>query len=744
MAPFIRYNADCRLVNFNRLFRPEVPNDPTGSADPVANDVFHVIEDWLEQSKVNPGHLPKSLPKLFQYHKRWTTVVPKNITEYLGGGKEHKQQGLVAVDGFSLLESHKIMEDDLLGYKVHLECMRAIAKLQQRQASLAGEAAATRSAQHGARLPKQPKARWKDFLVPSWTDLMMWAVLVGQEDLAWLLWKKTTMPMRSALMASRVMDRIANADPDDSVDTEQARRYERWAIETLGRVRDRKAAMDLLTFVQKKKVAKVAMDSEDGRPDGRDLAHPGPVSPLPVWRDSVMDQACASEPYCRDYVAAPHCQYLRDQYYHGNFSGSAVCISERTGTLALLLQIDIMLLHLLTLGLLRDVVRDVVPIVDRGADTREEADEDEGQDNDKDWDLEYFEGSHLESSSTRRRRHASDHERRGGRSYLEFWIRWKGFMDIPRVKFMFHTLFYIVYIGLYLALLPVGGTDGRWSWSVHESTLYTPILVSINEIEICIWLYMLGRLLEEINQILMSKDLLNYLSDFWNLLDWVSLGLMTPALVLRILVAVDGWQAELAAPMGAKVTTCSPERCPGYLGLGDETIDWMMQCIQVAFSLSAMVVIIRFLDTLTVFASLSLLIEMLLEMMRSSLMIVVVFMITSIGFGTAFAGLMPQGQNDENVFARPFWISFRTMVGDFDILQAYELNGDSYSRGRVRPVSTACTCSPQRPPPFPTGTSSTATHTRAGGTSWAMSSSSSSGCTPSSRPSTSSTCSSLR
>jgi hypothetical protein len=161
--------------------------------------------------------LPKSLPKLFQYHKRWTTVVPKHITEQLGGAMEqHKQSGLVAVDGFSLLESHKIMEDDLLGYKVHLECMRAIAKLQQRQASLAGEAAATWSAQHGARLPKQLKARWKDFLVPSWTDLMMWAVLVGQEDLAWLLWKKTTMPMRSALMASRVMDRIANADPDDS------------------------------------------------------------------------------------------------------------------------------------------------------------------------------------------------------------------------------------------------------------------------------------------------------------------------------------------------------------------------------------------------------------------------------------------------------------------------------------------------------------------------------------------------
>jgi glutamate synthase domain-containing protein 2 len=138
----------------------------------------------------------------------------------------------------------------------HMWTPDAIAKLQQRQASLAGEAAATRSAQHGARLPKQPKARWKDFLVPSWADLMMWAVLVGQEDLAWLLWKKTTMPMRSALMASRVMDRIANADPDDSVDTEQARRYERWAIETLGRVRDRKAAMDLLTFVQKKKVSK--------------------------------------------------------------------------------------------------------------------------------------------------------------------------------------------------------------------------------------------------------------------------------------------------------------------------------------------------------------------------------------------------------------------------------------------------------------------------------------------------------
>ena len=550
-------------------------------------DVFHVIEDWQEATKVNTGlRHSKSLPKLFQYHKRWTTVVPNLITEVVMNAKKQKQEGLVAVDGFSLLESHKIMEDDLLGYEVHLKCMRTIAELQQSQASLAGEAAATSPATSPrmlSKLPKQSKVLRKDFLVPSWTDLMMWAVFVGQEDLAWLLWKKTSMPMRSALMASRVMDRIANADPDDSVDTEQARRYERWAIETLSRVRDRKVAIDLLTFVQKKKVSKAAMDSADtGRPD---LARSGLVFPLPVWRDSVMDQACASEPYCRDFVAAPHCQYLRDQYYHGNFSGSEVHISERTGTLALLLQIAIMLLHLFTLGLLRDVVRDVVLIVDRAREADGESIEDEGQDNDEDWDLEYFEGSHL---GTRRRRHPSSSstelEHSGGRSYLAFWSRWKGFMFIPRVKFMFHTFFYIVYIGLYIALLPVGGTEGRWSWSVYKSTLYTPILISINEIEICIWLYMLGRLLEEINQILMSKDLVNYLSDFWNLLDWVSLGLMSPALVLRILIAVDSWQAELASPLGAKVTTCPPERCPGYLGLGDETIDWMMQCIQVAFS----------------------------------------------------------------------------------------------------------------------------------------------------------------
>lgn len=44
---------------------------------------------------------------------------------------------------------------------------------------------------------------------PNFTDLMMWAVLAGQHELASVLWEKTADPIRSALMASQLCHRLS-------------------------------------------------------------------------------------------------------------------------------------------------------------------------------------------------------------------------------------------------------------------------------------------------------------------------------------------------------------------------------------------------------------------------------------------------------------------------------------------------------------------------------------------------------
>ena len=38
----------------------------------------------------------------------------------------------------------------------------------------------------------------------TWTDLMLWATLIGKTELARSMWTKTKQPMRSALMAAQL------------------------------------------------------------------------------------------------------------------------------------------------------------------------------------------------------------------------------------------------------------------------------------------------------------------------------------------------------------------------------------------------------------------------------------------------------------------------------------------------------------------------------------------------------------
>jgi len=332
----IDYNADCRLVQYDKLWRTENPAEPENHGNRV-EDAFSVIAEWQEESKTRASSFDgqlRSVLSLGFFKGSRDKVQPGAPVSANWMDQSLSRRFHYRVDGFDILENSSLMDNDFLGYAAHLKCQRTIALLQQ--------AAYKDGRYHHGRQPTL-SAR-DDLLCCSWTDLMMWAVLVDQENLAWLLWKKTLMPMRAAIMAARVMQRIEDKlDKDEQEADVQSARYERWAIETLKRVPTKAAAKALLTALPKKKI-------------------PGPGAYLPLWRDSVMDQACSTEYPCRDFVAQSHCQFLLDEYYHGDFCTSRAKIDRGVSQGLVILQAFLHLFHLLTLGVLRNAIPNFVTV----------------------------------------------------------------------------------------------------------------------------------------------------------------------------------------------------------------------------------------------------------------------------------------------------------------------------------------------------------------------------------------------
>ena len=76
-------------------------------------------------------------------------------------------------------------------------------------------------------------------LRPEWSDIFLWAVLVGQPEIAGLLWTKTEDPLRMAVYASLFCKKIAADMPECTEKTEllsDAEMYETWAMDLLDEV----------------------------------------------------------------------------------------------------------------------------------------------------------------------------------------------------------------------------------------------------------------------------------------------------------------------------------------------------------------------------------------------------------------------------------------------------------------------------------------------------------------------------
>ena len=85
----------------------------------------------------------------------------------------------------------------------------------------------------------------------SFTDIMMWAVLSGQHEIATLVWAKTQRPLRAAVLASQVCLRLSSVPqlrPDRDHLLEESIKYEELVVRLLDAVRESEDAFELLTL----------------------------------------------------------------------------------------------------------------------------------------------------------------------------------------------------------------------------------------------------------------------------------------------------------------------------------------------------------------------------------------------------------------------------------------------------------------------------------------------------------------
>ena len=151
----------------------------------------------------------------------------------------------------------------------------------------------------------------------TWCDLVVWAVVSGQCEMAKGLWTKTREPLRSALNAIKLA--LLNAQCESSQIRarkweEDARQYEMWAEGILSNM-EVEHAMELLMTVEV-----------------RNSTH--------MWPRSIMDEATRTDDASiRRFISHPHCQHLLDNLFCGHFPESIASIHQRSSVTWVLLQI---------------------------------------------------------------------------------------------------------------------------------------------------------------------------------------------------------------------------------------------------------------------------------------------------------------------------------------------------------------------------------------------------------------------
>jgi hypothetical protein len=187
---------------------------------------------------------------------------------------------------------------------------------------------------------------------PTWEDLMIWAVLSGEQQLATVLWERTASPLRAAVLASQMCSKLA-ANPRHKNDTkplqETSAFYESLACSLLDMIHDPADALPLLTltpWVGRCEDATLVHKLRKMPPDSKEQLVEtllgSRVRMIKLWRHSVLEMSTGAdgnhEGTCERLAAHRHAQFVLDEYFRGDYPGSTVAIPFGTSITAIFLQ----------------------------------------------------------------------------------------------------------------------------------------------------------------------------------------------------------------------------------------------------------------------------------------------------------------------------------------------------------------------------------------------------------------------
>ena len=265
---------------------------------------------------------------------------------------------------------------------------------------------------------------------------------------------------------------------------------------------------------------------------------------------------------------------------------------------------------------------------------------------------------------------------------------------MPKVKFVGHNLFAVMYLFVYiLQLLGIPDTPQARMWMYRGTGYLLP--GSISALEWVNWFWTLCRVYEESFQI--AKNGGSYFLDSWNRLDITTYFLILSTAVLRIIMWVDCDEPGLPESFSAygvkgnyPRTFTTAYYCPtgdGRFGLGapvseewngyngmQSRRDQMLIYCSIAYALGAICNFLRLINSCSYWESVGVLKIILSRMIKndiSSWFVITIWV--TLGFSVAFAVLEPANANNENQLDRPFFIPWQGLLGEFDFGARYDV-----------------------------------------------------------------------
>lgn len=175
---------------------------------------------------------------------------------------------------------------------------------------------------------------------------------------------------------------------------------------------------------------------------------------------------------------------------------------------------------------------------------------------------------------------------------------YRAVLEVPCVKFTTHNLFALCYFGF----LTVGLCGPPWHGS---EWLYRTGLAEADRLpiwEIVSWGWNALRFIEEVQQLLQTKDKADYFGDIYNRADLYNYLSILVCAIIRTYIAYDcGWPGE---------SVCKGQATVGNFGVGFDTRNTLLRVSQFLYAFSLLLLSVRLINMLKVHRGVGVLIIM--------------------------------------------------------------------------------------------------------------------------------------